>query len=63
MKNELDDYSDLINKPYIKSKQYAHMSVSDRAAQFSAFAALTGYEEAIEKTKENAEEKYEHEYE
>ena len=35
----------------------------DRAAQFSPFAALTGYEKALEETKETAIEKVEHEIE
>ena len=33
------------------------MAAIDRAAQFSPFAALTGYEKALEETKETAIEK------
>lgn len=58
-----DNYDDIIDKPYVKSKLRAHMSIKDRAAQFSAFAALTGYEDAIDKKKNEAIEAYEHEYE
>lgn len=58
-----DKYKDIINKPYVKSSLRAHMSIADRAAQFSPFAALTGYEEAIEKKRDEAEEAYNHEYE
>ena len=40
-------YDDIINLPHYKSKKRAHMSMYDRAAQFSSFAALTGHSEAI----------------
>lgn len=39
------------------------MPIADRAAQFAPFAALTGYEEAIEETERLAEKKIEREYE
>ena len=42
------DYSDIINYPYKGSKKANKMSALDRAAQFSPFAALTGYEDAVE---------------
>ena len=44
MKN---DYSDIINLPHHVSKTHPQMSRRDRAAQFSPFAALTGYDEKI----------------
>ena len=44
------DYSDIIDHPHYQSKTRPHMSMSDRAAQFSPFAALSGYEEAIAET-------------
>ena len=31
----IHDYSDIINRPYKKSKKYKHMSQKDRAAQFA----------------------------
>ncbi|MGN1045611.1 MAG: hypothetical protein ACI4QG_00805 [Candidatus Cryptobacteroides sp.] len=34
------------------SKRHPRMPLSDRAAQFAPFAALTGYEEMIERTGE-----------
>ena len=43
-------YDDIIDMPYKKSTRHAHMSTHDRAAQFSPFAALTGYGEAVEET-------------
>lgn len=43
-------YDDIINLPHHQSKERAHMSLHDRAAQFAPFAALSGHEEAIEET-------------
>ena len=43
-------YDDIINLPYKKSTVRKQMSVSDRAAQFAPFAALTGHDEAIQET-------------
>lgn len=43
-------YDDIINLPHHVSKSHPHMSTLDRAAQFSPFAALTGYEGAIKET-------------
>lgn len=40
-------YDDIIDLPHHVSKIHAPMPVSDRAAQFSPFAALNGYKEAI----------------
>jgi hypothetical protein len=45
-----DDYIDIINLPHHESKTRKKMSMEARAAQFSPFAALTGYDEEIEKT-------------
>ncbi len=41
------DYEDIINHPHYVSKKRPQMSRSDRAAQFSPFAALVGHEEAL----------------
>ena len=46
----IHDYSDIINLPYKKSKKYKHMSQKNRAAQFAAFAALSGHIHLIQET-------------
>jgi len=43
-------YDDMINLPHHRSASHLHMSAHDRAAQFSPFAALTGYDSAITET-------------
>lgn len=43
-------YDDIINLPHHVSPTRPQMSMIDRAAQFSPFAALTGYEDAILET-------------
>lgn len=43
-------YADIIGLPHHVSETRARMSMVDRAAQFSPFAALTGFEEAVEET-------------
>lgn len=40
-------YDDIINLPHHRSTSRPHMPAHDRAAQFSPFAALTGYGSAI----------------
>lgn len=47
MKN---DYSDIIDHLHYVSKTRPQMSELERAAQFSPFAALTGYDAAIQET-------------
>lgn len=46
----MGEYDDIINMPRFVSKRYPQMSMHDRAAQFSPFAALTGYDDAIKET-------------
>lgn len=43
-------YDDIINLPHYISQKRPQMSMLDRAAQFSPFAALTGYDAAIKET-------------
>lgn len=45
-----EKYADIINLPHRQSATRPHMPVEDRAAQFSPFAALTGYEDAVKET-------------
>lgn len=44
------EYDDIIYLPHHVSKTRSQMAVSDRAAQFSPFAALTGHDAAIKET-------------
>lgn len=44
------NYDDIIELPHHVSAVHPQMSLADRAAQFSPFAALTGHEEAILET-------------
>lgn len=43
-------YDDMLSLPHPTSRKHPRMSAADRAAQFSPFAALTGYEETIEES-------------
>ena len=53
----MNNYDDIINLPHHISKNHPRMSIENRASQFSPFAALTGYENAITETKRLTEEK------
>ena len=48
-------YDDIINLPHHVSTKHPRMSMYNRAAQFSPFAALTGYEKAIEEARRKQE--------
>ncbi len=43
-------YEDIVNLPHPVSRYHVPMPLIQRAAQFAPFAALTGYDEAIEET-------------
>ena len=43
-------YADIINLPHHVSTVHPQMTMAQRAAQFSPFAALVGYEDVIEET-------------
>ena len=45
-----EQYKDIIDLPHHVSKTRPQMPMSDRAAQFAPFAALTGYDSAIKET-------------
>lgn len=53
------EYEDIIGLPHHVSTVYPQMSIYDRAAQFSPFAALTGHEAAIQETARLTEEQAE----
>ncbi len=44
------DYDKIIDLPHHTSKKHPQMSLHDRAAQFAPFAALVGYDDAIDET-------------
>lgn len=52
-------YDKIINLPHHVSSTRPHMSMIDRAAQFSPFAALTGYDAAVKETARLTEQKIE----
>lgn len=43
-------YDDIIKLPHYVSKKHSQMPIEERAAQFAPFAALVGYEDAVEET-------------
>lgn len=51
-------YDDIINLPHHVSKTHPSLSRASYAAQFSPFAALTGYEGIVAETARSTEEKY-----
>lgn len=61
MPNEPDThrYDDILSLPHPTSLNHPRMSAGNRAAQFSPFAALTGYEAVIEETGRYTEERAE----
>ena len=46
----LEKYNTIMNLQHHVSKTRPQMPMSDRAAQFAPFAALTGYDSAIKET-------------
>ena len=55
-------YEELLYLPHHVSDVHPRMAMIDRAAQFAPFAALTGYEEAVDECKKRMEEEVENEY-
>ena len=43
----MDKYDDIINLPHHVSEGRPHLTMAQRAAQFSPFAALTGYDAEV----------------
>lgn len=46
----MDKYDDIINLDHFEPKNHKRMSTYQRAAQFSPFAALTGYDDLVNET-------------
>ena len=46
----MSKYDEIINIPHFDPKNHKRMSMTERAAQFSPFAALTGYTESVKET-------------
>lgn len=51
-------YDDMLELPHFVSSRHHPMSMEERAAQFSPFAALTGYDAAIKETARRTEEEH-----
>ncbi len=47
IKKQIEDYSDIIEKEYIKDNKRPQMSNLERGAQFAPFAPLTGHRDKI----------------
>ncbi len=47
MNDDVHDYSDILFVEHPISKKHKRMPINERASQFSPFAALSGYKEAI----------------
>ena len=56
---EKSPYADIIHLPHHQSATRPHMSLHDRAAQFSPFAALTGFDGVIAETSRLTDQKIE----
>lgn len=46
----ISEYADILELPHHSSTRHKKMSLEARAAQFAPFAALTGFDSAIEET-------------
>ena len=54
-----EKYGDIIDLPCPTSQSHPRMTMINRAAQFSPFAALTGYDDEVEEKARLTEEKHE----
>ena len=52
-------FDDIINREYVKSPARRHMTMVERAAQFGAFKAVVGHEDALHETARLTDEKME----
>ncbi len=46
----MNKYDEIINIPHFDPVNHPRMSIMERSAQFSSFAALTGYSESVKET-------------
>ena len=46
----MGNYDDIIDLPHPTSERHPRMPMANRAAQFSPFAALSGYDDAVRET-------------
>ncbi len=53
----MSKYDNIINLPHFELKNHKRMTMESRAAQFSPFAALTGYSESVKETSRVTKEK------
>ncbi|MDO4339880.1 MAG: hypothetical protein Q4C91_17590 [Eubacteriales bacterium] len=58
-KNNPHRYDDMLDLPHHQSSTRPHMSMANRAAQFSPFAALTGFDDKVMETARLTDEKIE----
>lgn len=50
-------FDDIVNREYVKNPNRRHMTLVERAAQFGAFKAVTGHEDALHETARLTDEK------
>ena len=51
----MERYEDIIGLSHRGSRRHRHMSMLERAAQFAPFAALSGYDAAVQETQRRTE--------
>ena len=56
---EKNPYADIIQLPHHQAANRHHMSLYDRAAQFSPYAALVGYDDMVKETARQTDKKLE----
>ena len=54
-----DTYEDIIHLPPHRSKKHPRISMAQRAAQFSSFSALTGYDDVVQEAARETSERIE----
>lgn len=59
MSSGKEEYSDIFDRPHHVSSKRVPMSRANRAAQFSPFAALTGYDDLVAESARVTDEKHE----